>query len=124
MKIGDIARQANVSKSIIRYYEGKGVLPRACRDSAGYREYGDAELSRIRFVAEARRLGCSFPEIRVMIEMQDQHCVPPVQILDLLSHKIIEVEAEMERLRKMQRELLQLQELGSRLSESELQEQF
>ncbi len=64
MKIGEIAEQTGVSKSIIRYYEGKGVLPRAVRDSAGYRDHGDAELARIRFVTSARRLGCSFPEIR------------------------------------------------------------
>src|SRR5512140_1784112 len=100
MKIGDIARQANVSKSIIRYYEGKGVLPRAGRDSAGYREYGDAELARIRFVTGARRLGCSFPQIRAMIELQDGNCVPEEQTLHLLSHKIMEVEDEVERLKR------------------------
>jgi DNA-binding transcriptional MerR regulator len=124
MKIGDIARQTNVSKSIIRYYEGKGVLPRAIRDSAGYREYGDAELSRIRFVTGARRLGCSFPEIRAMIEIKDKHCSPPGEILDLLSHKIIEVEQEMERLKHIQSELERLRELGSGLTEGQLQQEF
>lgn len=116
MRIGDIAKLSHVSKSIIRYYEDKGLLPRAVRDSAGYREYGDAELSRILFVTSARRIGCTFGEIKAMIDMQEQPCPPSPDVLQLLSHKILEVEDEMQRLRLIQRELLRLQELRSSLA--------
>jgi DNA-binding transcriptional MerR regulator len=119
MKIGEVARQTGVSKSIIRYYEDKGVLPRAIRDSCGYRYYGDAELARIRFVTSARRLGCSFTEIKALIAMQDLRYIPSSQILDLLSHKIIEVNKEMERLRQILGDLLRLQDLGLILAEPE-----
>ena len=119
MKIGEIAQQTGVSKSIIRYYEGKGVLPRAIRDSYGYRDYGEAELARIRFVTGVRRLGCSFAEIKVMIALQDLHHIPSSQILDLLSHKITEADAEMERLRRVQAELSRLREIALELTQNE-----
>ena len=117
MRIGTIARQARVSKSIIRYYEGKGVLPRAVRDEAGCRVYGEAELRRIRFVTRARRLGCSFAEIKAMIALQESRLCPPSNMLILRSRKITKVDSEMERMRQILVELLRLQDLGLSLAE-------
>ncbi len=102
MLIGEIAQKTGVSRSIIRYYERKGVLPCALRDEFGYRVYGDAELERIRFVTGARRLGCSFAEIRALIDLQEDHNIPSSKLLKLLACKMQEVEDEMERLRQMQ----------------------
>ena len=124
MKIGEIAHRTGVSKSIIRYYEGKGVLPRAVRDAAGYRDYGEAELARIRFVTGARRLGCSFPQIKAMIAMREGDDCTPSDVVDLLTHKLAEVDAEVERLEKIRSELLRLHELGMVLTKAERQVQF
>jgi len=49
--------------------------------------------SPIRFVTAARRLGCSFTQIRAMIEIQDRHCLGEDHVLDLVSSKITEAEA-------------------------------
>ncbi len=108
MKIGEIAERSGVSASIIRHYEHRGVLPPAIRDEYGYREYGDAELARVAFVTSARKLGCSFPEIQTMIEMQEKHHVPSSRLLELLSRKLEEVDNEMERLRQIQAVLSRL----------------
>ncbi len=102
MRIGEIAQEAGVSRSIIRYYESKGVLPAAGRDEFGYRTYGEAELARIRFVTGARRLGCSFPEIKALIALQEDHHIPSSKLLKLLASMMKEVDDEMERLRQMQ----------------------
>ncbi len=102
MRISEIAQRSGVSASIIRYYEHKGVLPLAVRDQYGYRDYGDAELARIAFVTSARKLGCSFPEIQALIDMQEQQHVPSSKLLELLSQKLDEVDSELERLRQMQ----------------------
>ena len=117
MKIGEIAQQTRVSKSIIRYYEDKGVLPRAVRDGAGYRDYGDAELERIQLVTVARKLGCSFPEIQELVAVKDGHNAPSERVLELLKSKIVEVEQEIDLLRRVQCELLDLQEAAERLTE-------
>ena len=116
MKIGEIAQQTGVSKSIIRYYEEKGVLPRALRDRSGYREYGAPDLARIRLVTGARRLGCTFVEIKDIIAIQEQGGVPSSHLLELLAHKLDEVGNEMDRLKCIQKELSHLRDLAFRLA--------
>jgi DNA-binding transcriptional MerR regulator len=117
MKIGEIAQQMHVSKSIIRYYEDKGVLPRAVRDAAGYRDYGQAEHDRIQFVTVLRRLGCSFDDIRELLVTREGKNRPSDGLLEVLSTRIIAVEQEIDRLRKVQCELLELQDAAERLAE-------
>lgn len=120
MKIGEIAQQARVSKSIIRYYEGKGVLPRASRNSSGYRDYGAKDLQRIRLVAGARRLGCSFDEIRNIIAMQEQASLLSLDMLELLAKKVDEVACEIDQLRFLRTELARLHEMAMKLAEEGL----
>jgi len=115
MKIGEIAQQARVSKSIIRYYEGKGVLPAATRNSSGYRDYGEKDLERIRLVAGARRLGCSFGEIRDLVAMQDEATAPSLHVLDLLANKVAAIGSEIDRLQCVRTQLKRLHELALKL---------
>jgi len=116
MKIGEVAAQTGVSESIIRYYERNGVLPYPSRDRSGYREYSDSDLARIQLVTGARRLGCSFAEIKAILAMQDKQHTPSAEILELLEHKRGEVNLEMERLKRVEKELSRLHALGISLA--------
>ena len=108
MMIGEIAKRARVSRSIIRYYEDKGVLPPAVRNTSGYRDYGQAELERIQLVTGIRRLGCSFAEIREIVLIWDEGRIPGDHVMDLLDKKISEVGTEVERLQCVRKELAHL----------------
>ena len=57
MRIAELARRAGVAASAVRWYEQAGVLPAPPRSDNGYREYGDADLARLRMVVSLRRLG-------------------------------------------------------------------
>ena len=57
MQVSELARRAGVAPSAVRFYEELGVLPPAARRDNGYREYGAAELARLRLVVALRRLG-------------------------------------------------------------------
>lgn len=57
MRIAELARRAGVAASAIRWYEQAGVLPAPPRRDNGYRDYGDADLARLRLVVALRRLG-------------------------------------------------------------------
>ena len=57
MRIADLARRAGVAASAVRWYEQDGVLPAPPRQENGYRNYGDADLARLRLVVALRRLG-------------------------------------------------------------------
>lgn len=112
MKIGNIARQVDVSTSTIRYYEGAGLLPHAGRDRLGYRDYGEIDLERIKFVMGARQLGISFADIKQIVAIHDQGEMPSPRILELLRQKAEEVEQRSSRLESVKVELCRLRELA------------
>lgn len=57
MKVSELAREAGLAASAVRFYEEAGVLPPARRRANGYREYGEHDLARLRLVVALRRLG-------------------------------------------------------------------
>ena len=57
MRISELARRAGVAPSAVRWYEEVGILPAPGRQANGYRDYGEADLSRLRLVLSLRRLG-------------------------------------------------------------------
>ncbi|MGV8943190.1 heavy metal-responsive transcriptional regulator [Thermomonas sp.] len=69
MKIGTLAQRADVGIDTIRYYEREGVIPPPARRESGYRQYGDADVVRLRFVRRAKQLGFTLPEIRDLLDL-------------------------------------------------------
>lgn len=62
MKLSDLAKRAGVAPSAIRFYERQGILPRAPRGESGYRNYGEADLNRVRVLVTLRSLGLDLHE--------------------------------------------------------------
>ena len=59
MKIGELSRQAGVPVETIRYYEKIGLMPGVHRNNGGARLYSDKDLSRLRFIKRAQKMGFS-----------------------------------------------------------------
>lgn len=63
MKIGDVARRAEVSVDTVRFYERRGVLPVPERMPSGYRTYTAATVERIRLARRLQGLGLTLDEV-------------------------------------------------------------
>ena len=67
MKIGPASGASGVSQRMVRHYETIGLIPSAPRRDSGYRDYSDADVHRLRFIANARDLGFPVEEIRTLL---------------------------------------------------------
>ncbi|WP_426265241.1 Cu(I)-responsive transcriptional regulator [Sphingomonas sp. PWP1-2] len=63
MNIGQASNASGVSQRMIRHYEAIGLIPPPPRRESGYRDYCDADVHRLRFIANARDLGFPIAEI-------------------------------------------------------------
>lgn len=59
MRIAELAGQAGITTSAVRWYEGAGVLPVPSRSENGYRHYDADDVARLRLVVALRRIGLS-----------------------------------------------------------------
>jgi len=54
----------------VRFYEKRGLLPRAQRSAGHFRLYGPRDLERVRFIRQMQALGFSLREIRELVELR------------------------------------------------------
>ncbi len=71
LTIGTLAGAAEVSVETIRFYQRNGLMTEPVRPLGGIRRYTDADLSRVRFIKAAQRLGFSLNEIRELLRLED-----------------------------------------------------
>lgn len=67
LTIGELARRANVSTSLLRYYEREKLLQPSGRTTAGYRLYAPAAERTLRFIRSAQRYGFSLNDIKLIL---------------------------------------------------------
>ena len=69
MNIGEAAKKAGVSAKMIRHYEQIKLLQPAGRTAAGYRQYDEADIERLKFIRRARLLGFSIRQIDELLSL-------------------------------------------------------
>lgn len=71
LTIGALAAQAGVNVETIRFYQRKRLLPEPERPYGGIRRYGPEEVSRVRFIKAAQRIGFTLDEIAQLLQLED-----------------------------------------------------
>lgn len=75
LTIGIFAKAAGVNVETIRFYQRKGLLPEPDKPYGCIRRYGEADVTRVRFMKSAQRLGFSLDEIGELLQLEDgAHC--------------------------------------------------
>jgi len=67
MQVTELSRLLKISPDTIRYYTRIGFLTPEKNPGNGYKEYGDADIGRLRFIVNAKKLGFSLSDIEQII---------------------------------------------------------
>jgi MerR family redox-sensitive transcriptional activator SoxR len=92
LTIGEVAAQAGLNTSHIRYYERVGVLPQPER-VGGQRRYDDGVLSRLAIIDVAQRAGLSLDEIRDLTGPDNRNSEAGARIREIADRKLPDIEA-------------------------------
>ncbi len=96
MKIGELAKVSGLAAHTIRFYETKGLLPKANRNINGYRSYSDDSVQRLVTIQCAKRLGFSLEDIlTVLSDSSLTEGLDHDKVLQQLDVRLLEVESLM-----------------------------
>ncbi|MFN7943115.1 MAG: heavy metal-responsive transcriptional regulator [Thermoanaerobaculia bacterium] len=108
LSIGQLARLAGVRVDTVRYYERRGLLPRAGRRPSGYRAFPPDSGRRLRFVRHAQELGFTLEEIRELLALRVDRRRSCADVRALATEKLAEIDGKLERLQGIRTALASL----------------
>jgi MerR family transcriptional regulator, copper efflux regulator len=118
MRIGELARHAEVNIQTLRFYEREGLLPTPFRSSSGYRIYEISDLERVRFIRNCQGLGFTLREIQQLIHLHSglsrtrravaMKPVPVQEIIELANERLLAIDEKIRALNSMRDELITL----------------
>jgi MerR family redox-sensitive transcriptional activator SoxR len=106
LTISEVARQAGIRASAIRYYESMGLLP-VPRRVSGQRRYTEDILRRLAFIRAAQAVGFSVADTRTLFQELDGATPLSERWQSLAQRKLAEVETLIRRAQSMKRMLQQ-----------------
>ena len=108
MQIGQLACQAVVAIDTVRYYERQGLLPPPERRASGYRQYGQPDIARLRFIRRAKELGFSLQDIHDLLRLSSQADADRSEVRALAQQRLTDIERELRELEAMRATLAHL----------------
>ena len=100
--IGQLAKEANVPTSTVRYYERVGLLQPDGRSSGNYRVYGPAALKRLRFIRAAQATGFTLDDVTALLSFRDGTTAPCNEVQTLIEERLADTEQRLADLQHVQ----------------------
>jgi MerR family transcriptional regulator, copper efflux regulator len=116
LTIGRLAERANVSTSMLRFYEREGLLKPARRTESGYRLYSEEAEETLLFIRRAQRLGFSLDDIKLVLAGRGRS---GRSVVGIAENRFLEIERRLTELLVLRHELeLFLNDLTRRVGRS------
>ena len=100
--VSQLARRCGLSRGTLLYYESIGVMKPPARTAGNYRGYGERDLARLRQICVYRHAGLKLADIRSILDRKENDACA------VLKRRMLELDAEIEKLRGHQRAILKL----------------
>ena len=115
MRIGEVARQAGITCSAIRFYEDLGLLAAPHRTASGYRDYDESVVARLAFIRAGQSVGLSLGQLREVFEIRDRGEAPCGHVAGMLAARMAEIDLRIRELRQLRADLARMAEGARRL---------
>jgi Cu(I)-responsive transcriptional regulator len=104
MNIGEASDRSGLPAKTIRYYEDIGLI-RPGRAENGYRDYGGADVHKLRFLHRSRGLGFSVEECRQLLALYEDKSRASGDVRELASTKLTEIDRKIRELTSLRHTL-------------------
>ena len=98
--IGKLAKQFQLSRSTLLYYDSIGLLKPSSRTESRYRRYSEDDAKRLEQVCRYRQAGLSLEDIKKVLDS------PEDNLTQALERRLDELNEDIKRLREQQRFIL------------------
>ena len=98
MNIGQAAERAGLPVKTLRYYEEIGLVA-PDRQPNGYRDYGEADVHKLRFLQRARGLGFSIEDCRALLSLYEDRNRASADVKRLALARIDDIDRKLEELK-------------------------
>jgi DNA-binding transcriptional MerR regulator len=105
MRIGEVATTLEISADTLRYYEKIKLMPKVHRSAGGVRCYSDKDLSRLRFIKRAQKMGFSLQDIAQLLSFREDPQKAKPNVKELAHHKLEDIELHLSELTTLRDEL-------------------
>jgi len=110
VNIGSASQASGVSERMIRHYEKIGLVPPPPRRDSGYRDYSEADVHRLRFIANARDLGFGIDEIGTLLSLWSDRQRASSEVKAMALARAADLGRKVQALEDMRRTLMDLAE--------------
>jgi MerR family transcriptional regulator, copper efflux regulator len=108
LRIGELARAADVGIETLRFYERRGLIDDPPRLPSGYRQYPEQAVRRVRFIRRAKELGFSLHEIEELLALRSGSRHACGEVKEQIVAKLTDVEHRVRDLQRMRQALEEL----------------
>ena len=105
LTIGQLARQASVPISTVRFYERHGILKPDSRTQSNYRNYSPRTAERLKFIRVAQATGFRLKDIREMLALTYSDSPPCNEVAGLIQRRLDDVKQRLRELKRIDRTL-------------------
>ncbi len=105
LTIGDLAKRASVSTSLLRYYEKERLLEPSGRTPAGYRLYAPSAERKLRFIRSAQRYGFSLGDIKLILGAGNDTETDGQRVREIAEERFVEIERRVTEMLVLRHEL-------------------
>ena len=98
MKVGELAKNLNVTSDTVRYYTRIGLLKPNISDTNSYRQYTYLDRKRLHFILNARYLGFSIKDIQEILNESTKGVSSCPVVRKLIKKRLEETERQFQQM--------------------------